>query len=161
MESEDRMTETGGTAAEMELERKLELLLDEMVAFSPTLPSDFAERAAARRPFAAWEVRHSSTWKVPALAGAGLLSASAAVFVAPVGQLAPATAFTVWGHLVTAALSSSVSAAFSAAPALVAAGEALRGSATPALGLVVLGSGAIFGAATFAMLRRRTARAPR
>lgn len=161
MESEDRMTEIGAAAAERELERKLELLLDEMVVVSPAPPPDFAARAAARRPFASWEVRHPSAWKVPALAGAGLLSASAAVFVAPVGQLAPATALSVWGHLVTAALSSSASAAFSAAPALAAAGEALRGSVTSALGLLVLGSGAIFGAATFVSLRRRTARAPR
>lgn len=155
------MIETGTAAAEKELERKLELLLDEMVATSPALPPDFALRTAEARPFAAWEVRHSSAWKVPALAGAGLLSASAAVFVAPAGQLAPATALAVWGHLITAALSSSASAVFSAAPALAAASEALRGSVTPALGLLVLGSGVIFGAATFASLRRRTARAPR
>jgi len=161
MEPEDRMTGTGTEAAESELERKLELLLDEMVASSPALPRDFAVGASARRPFASWEVRHASAWKVPALAGAGLLSASAAVFVAPLGQLAPATALAVWGNLVTAALSSSASAAFSAAPALAVAGEALRGSVTPALGLLVLGTGAIFGAATFASLRRRTARAPR
>ena len=161
MEPEDRMTETGGTAVESELDRKIELLLDEMVTSSPALPHDFAARVAARRPFASWEVRHPSAWKVPAFAGAGLLLASAAVFVAPVGQLAPSTALAVWGHLVTAALSSSASAAISAAPALMAAGEALRGSATPALGLLVLGSGALFGAATFASLRRRTTRAPR
>jgi len=160
MESEEHMIETGAAAAEIELERKLELLLDEMVASSPAAPPDFAARAATRRPFAAWEVRLASAWKVPALAGAGLLSASAAVFVAPLGQLAPQAALTVWGNLVTAALSSSASAAFSAAPALAAAGEVLRGSVTPALGLLVLGSGAIFGAATFASLRRRTARAP-
>ncbi|MFI5181629.1 MAG: hypothetical protein ACHQPI_09580 [Thermoanaerobaculia bacterium] len=132
-----------------------------MVTFSPPPPPDFAERAVARRPFAPWEVRHASPWKVPALAGAGLLFSSAAIFVAPLAQLAPATALAVWGHLVTAALSSSVSAAFSAAPALAAAGDALRASVTPALGLVVLGSGALFGAATFASLRRRTARAQR
>ena len=160
MKPEEAWTGTGETAAEIEAERKLELLLDEMVATSPALPLDFAALAAAKRPFAAWEVTHLSVWKVPALAGAGLLFASAAVFVAPVGQLAPGTALTLWGHLVTAALSSSASAAFSAAPAVVAAGEALRGSVTPALGLVVLGSGAMFGAATFASLRRRTVRAP-
>ncbi len=161
MKPEDPWIGTGETAADIEAERKLELLLDEMVASSPVLPPDFAARAAARRPFASWEVRHLPVWKVPAFAGAGLLLASAAVFVAPVGQLAPATALTLWGHLLTAALSSSASAAFSAAPAVVAAGEAIRGSVTPALGLVVLGSGAMFGAATFASLRRRTARAPR
>lgn len=161
MEPEDRMTETGATAVESELDRKIELLLDEMVTASPALPSDFAARVAERRPFASWEVRHRSAWKIPALAVAGLFLASAAVFVAPIGQIPPSTALAVWGHLVTAALSSPASAAFSAAPALVAAGEALRESVTPAFGLVVLGSGAMFGAATFASLRRRTARAPR
>ena len=160
MEPEDRSTEASLTAAERELEKRLELLLDEMVASSPALPLDFAKLAAAGRPFAPWEVRHASPWKVPAFAAAGLLLSSAAVFVAPLGQLAPATALTVWGHLVTAALSSSAAAAFSAAPVLAAASEALRGSLTPAPGLILLGSGALFGAATFASLRRRTARAP-
>ena len=131
-----------------------------MVASSPAPSGDFAERAAARRPFASWEVRQAAPWKVPALAGAGLLVSSAAIFVAPLGQLAPVTALAVWGDLVTAALSSPASAAFSAAPALAAASDALRGSVTPLMGLVVLGSGALFGAATFASLRRRTARAP-
>ncbi len=149
------------SAEERELERRLELLLDEMVASSPALPPDFAARAAARRPFAPWEVRHFSPWKAPALACAGLLVSSAAIFAAPLSHLDPATAITVWGQLVTAALSAPVSVAFSAAPALTAASEALRGSVTPGLGFLVLGSGAVFGAATFASLRRRTARAPR
>lgn len=161
MKSEDRATGANPTAAERDSEKRLELLLDEMVASSPALPPDFAARAAARRPFAPWEVRRASPWKFPVLAGVGLLVSSAAVFVAPLGQLAPATALSVWGHLVTVTVSSSASAAFSAAPALAAAGDALRGSVTPALGLLVLGSGALFGAATFASLRRRTARAPR
>ncbi len=161
MEPHDRTPDAPPTAAERELERKLELLLDEMVASSPALPPDFTFRAAARRPFAPWEVRLVAPWKVPAFAGAGLLLASAAVFVAPLGALAPSTALAVWEHLLAAAFASPASAAFSAAPALAAASEALRGSVTPMLGLVVLASGALFGAATFASLRRRTARAPR
>ena len=132
-----------------------------MVAISPVLPPDFAGRTAALRPFAPWEVRNASSWRAPALAGVGLLAASAAVFVAPLARLAPPTALAVWGNLVASALASPVSAAVSAAPVLAEAGEALRASATPLSGLVLLGAGAIFGAATLGSLRRRPSRASR
>jgi hypothetical protein len=161
MTPEDPMREAQAPGADPELERRLELLLDEMVASSPELPPDFAERTMSLRPSAPWEVRHASFWRIPALAGAGLLAASATVFVAPLGNFAPATALVVWGNLITSALASPLSVLFAAGPALAEAGAALQGSVTPAAGLFLLGSGALFGAATLASLRWRTSRAPR
>ncbi|HQR68846.1 MAG TPA: hypothetical protein PLB02_15770, partial [Thermoanaerobaculia bacterium] len=86
MEPENPAMEGPAGAADLSRDRKLEVLLDEMVAFSPGLPPDFAARVAAARPFAPWEVRRASAWKVPLLAASGLLAASLAVFLAPLGQ---------------------------------------------------------------------------
>ncbi len=153
MEPTDYASETPQSAADLEKDRRLEVLLDEMVASSPTLPPGFAGRVAAARSFAPWEVRRPALWKVPALAAAGLLSASLAVFLAPLATLAPGTAVEVWGQVVLAALSSPVSAALSARTALAAAAEVLRGAVAPAVAFAVLGAGLAFGAATTAALR--------
>jgi len=148
-------------AADLERDRKLEVLLDEMVASSPVLSADFAARVARTRPFAPWEVRRPSAWRAPLLATSGLFAASLAVFFAPLGQLSPGTALSVWGQLVAAALSSPVSTALGAAPALAVAADSLRSSLIPGTGFAILGVGAAFGAATIAALRRRTVRVPR
>lgn len=161
LEPQDPEIEGPIGAADRERDRKLEVLLDEMVATSPVLPPDFASRVARSRPFAPWEVRSPSAWKAPLVATSGLFAASLAVFFAPLGQLSPGTALSVWGQLVAAALSSPVSTALGAAPALAAAADSLRASVTPGTGVVVLGIGAAFGAATIAALRRRTVRVPR
>jgi hypothetical protein len=144
---------------ELNVDRKLESLLDEMVAFSPTPPPDFAARVAEARPFAPWEVRTRRAWRAPLLVAAGLLAASLAVFLAPLGQLSPGTALRVWGDLLLAALSSPASAVFAAGPALAAGADALRSAVSPVAAAGVLGAGAVFGAAAVATLRRRAARA--
>ena len=149
------------SAAELERDRKLEVLLDEMVTYSPLPPPDFAARVVSARPFAPWEVRRASAWKAPLLATSGLLAASLAVFLAPLGELAPGTSLAVWGQLLAAALSSPVSVALEAAPALAVVADSLRASVTPGAGLAILGAGAAFGAATIAALSRRTVRTSR
>jgi len=137
------------------------VLLDEMVASSPTLSQSFAARVFSARPFAPWEVRRLSAWKAPAFVAGGLLSASLAVFLAPLGLLAPGTVIEVWGQLFAAALTAPALAALSAGPALAAAVESLRSSVSPGAALAVLATGAAFGAATVAVLRRRPVRVPR
>lgn len=158
METRGDTMETPPSAADLDRDRKLEMLLDEMVASSPSLPASFAARVAGARPFAPWEVRKGWAWKAPVLAAAGLLSSSLAVFLAPLGQLAPGTAVTLWGQLLLAALSSPFSAVLSAGPALAAAADALRSTVSPAAALGVLGAGAAFGAGTVVSLRRRALR---
>jgi hypothetical protein len=148
-------------AADFDRDRRLELLLDEMVASSPTLPADFAARISGARPFAPWEVRRGWAWKTPLLSAGGLLGASLAVFLAPLGHLAIGTAVTVWGQLLLAALSSPVSAVLSAGPVLTAAAEALRSTVPLSAALGVLGAGAAFGVGTVAALRRRPVRVRR
>jgi len=161
MESPDPETMRLVSAADFERDRKLEVLLDEMVAISPLLPPDFAARVVSARPFAPWEVRRAWAWKAPLLAISGLLAASLAVFLAPLGQLAPGTSLAVWGELLAAALASPVSAVLEVAPALLAAADSLRAAVTPGAGLALLGVGTAFGAATIGLLRRRTVRATR
>ncbi len=161
MEPTDDARETPQSAADLERDRRLEVLLDEMVASSPTPPPGFTRRVAAARTFAPWEVRRPALWKIPALAAGGLLAASVAVFLAPLATLAPGTAVEVWGQLLVATLSSPVSAALSAHAALAAAAEALRGTVAPAVAFAVLGAGLAFGAAMAATLRRLPARRDR
>jgi len=161
MEPLNHATGSPESAADLDRDRKLEVLLDEMVASSPAPPREFAAQVAAARPFAPWEVRRASAWRIPLLATSGLLAASLAVFLAPLGGLAPGTALAVWGQLFAAALSSPVSAALEVAPALAVAADSLRAAVTPGAGIAILGAGAAFGAATIAALRRQTVRVPR
>jgi len=161
MEPLNHATGSPESAADLDRDRKLEVLLDEMVASSPAPPREFAAQVAAARPFAPWEVRRASAWRIPLLATSGLLAASLAVFLAPLGGLAPGTALAVWGQLFAAALSSPVSAALEVAPALAVAADSLRAAVTPGAGIAILGAGAAFGAATIVALRRQTVRVPR
>lgn len=147
--------------ADRELDRKLQSLLDEVVASSPAPPAGFAGRVASARPFAPWEVRTRRVWRAPLLSAAGLLAASLAVFLAPLGTLAPGTALTLWGELLLAAFTSPVSALMAAGPALAAAAEALHAAASPATALGLLGAGSAFGVAAVAALRRRVVQARR
>jgi hypothetical protein len=141
--------------ADLARDRKLETLLDEIVSSSPSLPPEFASRVASVRPFAPWEVRRASSWKVPAAVLGVLLASSAGIFLAPLGGLDPLTAVTVWGHVVTAAFSRPLGALLSAGPALASAAEAIRQTVSPA-GAMALG-GAVSAVAVIiaAALRRR------
>jgi len=152
---------TPASAADLDRDRKLEALLDEIVASSPVLPGGFAARVAGARPYAPWEVRTGWAWRAPILAAVGLLATSLALFLAPLGQLSPGTAVTVWGQLLLAALSSPLSTVLSTGPSLAAAADALRSMVSPGVALGVLAAGATFGAGTVAAVRRRTVRVRR
>jgi hypothetical protein len=148
-------------SADLLRDRKLEILLDELVRSSPSLPTGFASRVASARPFAPWEVRRASSWKAPSAALAGLFVSSAGVFLAPLGDLGPATALAVWGNVVTAAFAHPVGAILSAGPALASAVEAIRQAVSP-LSAPALGGGAAAVSVLIAgVLRRRPARTAR
>ena len=107
--------------AELKCDRELEIILDEMVSSAPELPQDFSRRLIAERPFAPWEVRAASAWRVPALAAGLLFAASFGVFLAPLWSLGPGTALSVWSRVVAASLSGSLSALVAAGPLLAEA----------------------------------------
>jgi hypothetical protein len=132
----------------MELDHKIEALLDELVA-SPEpspLPADFSSLLLSSRPFAPWEVRHARFWKLPAAIGLGLIGASAGLFVAPLWRLGPKTALELWAKLAAAALASPLEAALAAGPLLVEALPKVSSAAAPAPMLLGLGA-ALAGAA--------------
>jgi hypothetical protein len=143
---------------ELELDRRLELLLDECVDSTPVPGAEFTAAILAARPFAPWEVSRARAWRAPACAGLGLLAASLAVFLAPLWSLGPMTALELWVRVIAASASGAVAAAVSAAPALAdATGRALSGadSLRPALGGLLLLSGGSLG-----LLARRLAKRP-
>ena len=156
-----RQPEEPPDSADVARDRKLEILLDELVSSSPSLPAGFASRVASVRPFAPWEVRCASSWKAPAAVLAGLFVSSAGIFLAPIGDLGPATAFSVWGNVVTAAFSRPAGAILSAGPSLADAVEAVRRSVPPASALALGGAAAGVAVLIATVLRRRPARAAR
>lgn len=99
---------------------KLETLLDEIVSSAPApdLGEEFTRRVVEARPFAPWEVKRASAWRIPAAAAGGLLAASLAVFLAPLWHLGPGTALAVWGRVLFATFSGALSTALAAAPLL-------------------------------------------
>jgi hypothetical protein len=149
------------TTADLDSDRKLELVLDELVASSPALSREFAAQVAGARPFAPWEVRSGPAWKTPLLAAGGLLAASLAVFLAPLGQLSFGTAVALWGQILLASLSSPLAAVLSAGPALAATTNALRSTISPGTAIGALGAGAALGLGTVAVLRRSAVRVRR
>jgi len=104
-------------------DEELEVLLDEMVrtASPPALGDGFTRRIVAARPFAPWEVRRASAWRIPAAAAGGLLAASLAIFLTPLWHLGPGTALAVWGRVLFATFSGALSTALTAAPLLAEA----------------------------------------
>ena len=145
---------------ELELDRRLELILDECVAASQVAPweGELTARVMAARPFAPWEVRRARAWRAPALAAGGLLAASLAVFLAPLWSLGPQTALEMWARVMAAGTAGGLPALLAAVPALAdALGTALAGrpGTRPALAGVLLASGG-----TFAFLARRLSRRP-
>ena len=55
-------TDSGPAPGDLERDRRLEVLLDELVTIprGEELPADFAARVVDRRPFAPWEVSRVS-----------------------------------------------------------------------------------------------------
>lgn len=140
---------------ELDLDRRLELILDECVAASP--PAEWEGQLTAcvmaARPFAPWEVRRARAWRLPALAAAGLLVASLAVFLAPLWSLGPQTALEMWARVMADGTAGGLPALLAAVPALAEALAAVLAGTPgtrPALAGALLASGGIF-----ALLARR------
>lgn len=145
--------------AELERDRKMELLLDEWVATSDGggLPADFSARVLAGRPFAPWEVARGSFWRVPAGVAAGLLAGSLGLALTPLWSLGPATAVTVWGELLAVAFGRPVATLATALP-LLAEGAGRVAGAVPAGVVAALGAGAAAAAATLGLVLSRLRR---
>ena len=149
------------TPGDIERDRKLEVLLDELVAVPEReeLPVDFAARVLERRPFAPWEVSRASHWGVPAGIGLGLLCGSFGLALAPLWSLGPGTALTVWAELLAIALGRPVATLLTALPVL-AEGTGLAARAVSPGAVVALGGAAtiVAGSLGVALSRfRRTA----
>ena len=126
------------TPGDLDRDRKLEVLLDELVAVpgGEELPADFATRVVERRPWAPWEVTRPSSWKVPVAVGLGLLGGSLGLALTPLWSLGPGTAFTVWAELIAVAFGRPAAALASAFP-LMAEGVG-RAAQAVSIGTVVL-----------------------
>jgi hypothetical protein len=160
-------TEPGPAPGDLERDRKLEVLLDELVAVpgGDELPSDFASRVLERRPFAPWEVSRAGHWKVPLAVGVGLLGGSLGLALTPLWSLGPATAVTVWAELLAVAFGRPVATFVSALP-LLAEGTGRAAREVPAGTVVLLGTlagavAATLGVALGRLRRPAAASAPR
>jgi len=147
-------------AGDLERDRRLEVLLDELVAMprGEGLPADFAARVVSARPFAPWEVSRASHWKVPVGIGLGLLAGSLGLGLAPLWSLGPGTAVTVWTELLAVALGRPVATLVSALPLLTDGAGRVAGAASPAT-VAVLGASAVGAAATLGLALGRLRRA--
>ncbi len=155
-------TDDSPTPIELERDRKMEVLLDQLVADSDRdgLPADFSARVLASRPFAPWEVARGSFWRVPAVVGAGFLAGSLGLALTPLWSLGPGTALTVWSELLAVALGRPVATLVTALP-LLADGTGRVAGAVPAGTAAALGGAALLVAGTLgaalARLRRPAA----
>lgn len=150
--------ETLASREALELDRRTETLLDELVALTstPELPADFPARIMAARPFAPWEVRRFSSWRVPFAVGGALVAGSAGLFLAPLWRLGPGTALAFWGKLGAAALASPISSIAAAAP-LLAEGFSRMPAGLSAPSLLLFGAGTLLAAGALVFGLRRPA----
>ena len=103
-------------------------------------------------------VRRARAWRVPALAAAGLLAASLAIFLAPLWTLGPGTAVETWARVMAAGTAGGLPALLAAGPAVASALAAVLAGepgTRPALAGGLLASGG-----AFALLARQLARRP-
>lgn len=155
-------TDSAPAPGELERDRRLEVLLDELVTVpqGDELPADFATRVLDRRPFAPWEVSRASFWRVPAGIGLGLLAGSLGLALTPLWSLGPGTAFTVWAELVAVAFGRPVATLVTALP-LLAEGTGRAAQALPRGAIALLGAVAVAAALSLGMalvrLRRPSA----
>jgi hypothetical protein len=135
------LTDAPPNPVDAERDRKLEVLLDELVTVpsGDELPPDFANRVLARRPYAPWEVSRAAYWRVPAGVGLGLLGGSLALALTPLWSLGPATAFTVWTELVAVAFGRPAATLVTAFP-LLADGTGRAAQAVSPGGTLLVGS---------------------
>ncbi len=144
--------------AELELDRRMEVLLDEMVTSRSReeLPADFASRVVAARPFAPWEVARTSYWKVPGAVGLGLLVGSLGLGLTPLWSLGPGTAVTVWAELLAVAFGSPVASLVAACPLLAEGTERAASAVSPgAVALLGFAAAAVAGTLLGALGRFR------
>ena len=148
-------------AGDLERDRRLEVLLDELVAAprGEELPADFASRVVAARPFAPWEVSRASHWKVPAGIGLGLLAGSLGLALTPLWSLGPSTALTVWTELLAVALGRPVATLVAAFP-LLSEGAGRAASAVSPAAVALVGASAAGAAATLGLALGRLRRNP-
>ncbi|MRR11197.1 hypothetical protein EG835_01610, partial [bacterium] len=134
-------TDSAPAPGDLDRDRRLEVLLDELVTIpsGEELPSDFAARVMDRRPFAPWEVSRVSYWKLPAGIGLGLLAGSLGLALTPLWSLGPSTAITVWAELVAVAFGRPAATLVTALP-LLAEGTGRAAQAVSPGGLALLGA---------------------
>jgi hypothetical protein len=155
-------TDSAPAPGELERDRRLEVLLDELVTVpqGDELPADFASRVLDRRPFAPWEVSRASYWKLPAGIGLGLLAGSLGLALTPLWSLGPGTAFTVWAELVAVAFGRPAATLITALPLLAEgtgrAAQEVPGSVVALLGGVAVATALSLGTA-LVRLRRPSA----
>ena len=142
-------TETAPAPGDLERDRKLEVLLDELVTVpaGDELPTDFAQRVLERRPFAPWEVARGAHWRVPAIVGIGFLGGSLGLALTPLWSLGPGTAVTVWGELLAVAFGRPVATLVAALP-LVAEGTGRAAREVSPAAVLLLGAFAGLAAAS-------------
>ena len=152
---------------DLERDRRLEVLLDEMVTIpcGEELPADFAARVLESRPFAPWEVSRASYWKLPAGIGLGLLAGSLGLALTPLWSLGPSTALTVWAELVAVAFGRPAATLLTALPLLAEgtgrAAQAFSPGALALLGAVAGVTAVSLGMAVVRFRRPASSVAPR
>ncbi len=110
---------------------------------------------STERPFAPWEVRNARHWRLPVLAGGGLVGASAFVGLLPLWRLGPLTATVVWTDLLAAAFVRPVEVFAASAPVIVRAVSAVHSEeGLFPVPVLLLGTAAV-GAATWLLSRSR------
>lgn len=159
MREEPAAHEAPPTPDELAVDGRLETLLGEAVGpvGEDPLPADFAARILELRPFAPWETRRPAVWKTPILAMAGLLMASAAVFVLPALRLGPGSALTLWAWAMLMSFTRPAAAFLSALRMIPDAGATV-GRAIPGSAALLLGAGTLVSLAATALLARRLGR---
>jgi hypothetical protein len=159
MTTKTPLTDDPPTPIELERDRKMEVLLDELVAGSDGngLPADFSARVLASRPFAPWEVARGAHWRVPLLVGAGFLAGSLGLALTPLWSLGPGTAVTVWAELLAVALGRPLATLVTALP-LLADGTGRVAGEVPAGAVAALGGAALLAAGTLGVALSRLRR---
>jgi hypothetical protein len=134
-------TDSTPAPGDLERDRQLEVLLDELVTIprGEELPADFAARVLDRRPFAPWEVSRASHWRLPAGIGLGLLAGSLGLALTPLWSLGPSTALTVWAELVAVAFGRPAATLVTALP-LLAEGTGRAAQAVSPGAIALLGA---------------------
>lgn len=159
MSKNQMQTDAHASPVDLERDREMEVLLDELVSDDSrdALPVDFASRVLAGRPFAPWEVSRSSHWKVPFGVGAGLVAGSLGLALTPLWSLGPGTALTVWSELLAVAVGRPVATLATSLPLLAEAAGRVSGTVSP-VSVAGLGGAAVLAAGSLGIALARLRR---